>query len=66
MREVDANFRTHLTVNFFGKVERDQVKDYDRESAPAGNKVDLWEGQIGTEEIRSNAMRSSRTHTAHR
>ena len=43
---MDAKYRTHLAVNFRRNVERDQVKDDDREGGPARKKVDLWEGQI--------------------
>jgi hypothetical protein len=55
-REVDAKYRTHLAVNFRRNVERDQVKDYDREGGPARDQVDLWEGQIWTEEVQSKAI----------
>lgn len=48
-------YPTHLAVNFRRNVERDQVKDHDREGGPARHQVDLWEDQDQTE-IRSKAI----------
>jgi hypothetical protein len=38
-RKVGAGYRTHLAVNFGRNVERDQVKNNDREGGPARKKV---------------------------
>ena len=54
-KEVEVKYPTHLAVNLGRNVERDQVKDYDREGGPARHQVDLWEEQIQTE-IRSKAI----------
>ena len=56
-RGVDAKYCTHFAVNFGLDVERNQVKDHDRERGPTRHKVYLWgRGTILTKDIRSKAI----------
>jgi hypothetical protein len=65
VKKVDAEYCTHLAVNFGRKVEIGHGKDHGREAAQARNRVDLSKGQIQTGETQSKAV-PSRTHIVHR
>ncbi len=64
-KKVDAEYCTHLAVNWGRNVEINQGKNYDGEAGQARNGVKLSRASIQTRETQSKAL-SSRTHTVHR